>query len=194
MPNRGGPFCHRPSYCSGIGQYVTDLFDGSHAHRRPLGAISTTWVGSFRAFSGYCAGAPFIEKMRGNMALEGAMSVITAAGVGVILNFAVWFGYMSRLQRSIGVAWRLGHGHSGDDCDQMAVACLDGTGGLGDLLSSDVGNYDTFAFSVAWTALVASLREGGYEARGEDHDSMPLRSTSTTAQPLLHSKSTIPDQ
>jgi chromate transporter len=38
------------------------------------------------------AGAPFIEKMRGNTALGGAMSAITAAVVGVILNLAVWFG------------------------------------------------------------------------------------------------------
>jgi chromate transporter len=36
-------------------------------------------------------GAPFIEKLRGNAALSGALSAITAAVVGVILNLAVWF-------------------------------------------------------------------------------------------------------
>ncbi|MGO7418187.1 hypothetical protein ACCS64_38430, partial [Rhizobium ruizarguesonis] len=32
-----------------------------------------------------------IEKLRGNIALAGAMSAITAAVVGVILNLAIWF-------------------------------------------------------------------------------------------------------
>jgi chromate transporter len=36
-------------------------------------------------------GAPFIEVMRGNKALAGALSAITAAVVGVILNLAIWF-------------------------------------------------------------------------------------------------------
>ncbi|HYY83798.1 MAG TPA: chromate transporter, partial [Beijerinckiaceae bacterium] len=34
---------------------------------------------------------PFIETLRGNKALSGALSAITAAVVGVILNLAVWF-------------------------------------------------------------------------------------------------------
>jgi len=37
-------------------------------------------------------GAPFIEKLRGNAVLASAMSAITAAVVGVILNLAIWFG------------------------------------------------------------------------------------------------------
>ena len=36
-------------------------------------------------------GAPFIERLRGNTALSGALSAITAAVVGVILNLAIWF-------------------------------------------------------------------------------------------------------
>lgn len=36
-------------------------------------------------------GAPFIERMRGNAALAGALSAITAAVVGVVLNLAAWF-------------------------------------------------------------------------------------------------------
>lgn len=57
-----------------------------------LGAILTTWVTFLPSFLWIFAGAPFIEKMRGNVALGGAMSAITAAVVGVILNLAVWFG------------------------------------------------------------------------------------------------------
>ena len=36
-------------------------------------------------------GAPFAEALRGNKALNGALSAITAAVVGVVLNLAVWF-------------------------------------------------------------------------------------------------------
>jgi chromate transporter len=36
-------------------------------------------------------GAPFIEVMRGNKALAGALPAITAAVVGVVLNLAIWF-------------------------------------------------------------------------------------------------------
>jgi chromate transporter len=37
------------------------------------------------------AGAPFIEELRGNRKLAGALAAITAAVVGVILNLSVWF-------------------------------------------------------------------------------------------------------
>ncbi|MBY5666183.1 chromate efflux transporter [Rhizobium leguminosarum] len=57
-----------------------------------LAAILTTWVTFLPSFLWIFAGAPFIEKMRGNAALSGAMSAITAAVVGVILNLAIWFG------------------------------------------------------------------------------------------------------
>lgn len=57
-----------------------------------LAALLTTWVTFVPCFLWIFLGAPFIEKMRGNVALTGAMSAITAAVVGVILNLAVWFG------------------------------------------------------------------------------------------------------
>jgi chromate transporter len=34
-------------------------------------------------------GAPFIEQPRGNRSLHGALSIITAAVVGVVLNLAI---------------------------------------------------------------------------------------------------------
>src|SRR5204862_3020647 len=36
-------------------------------------------------------GAPFIERLRNNKPLNGALAGITAAVVGVILNLAIWF-------------------------------------------------------------------------------------------------------
>jgi chromate transporter len=56
-----------------------------------LAAILTTWVTFVPCFLWIFLGAPFIEKLRGNAALSGALSAITAAVVGVILNLAVWF-------------------------------------------------------------------------------------------------------
>lgn len=57
-----------------------------------LGAILTTWVTFVPCFLWIFAGAPFVERLRGNRALSAALGAITAAVVGVILNLAVWFG------------------------------------------------------------------------------------------------------
>jgi len=56
-----------------------------------LGAILTTWVTFVPCFLWIFAGAPFIERLRGNKALSAALTAITAAVVGVILNLAIWF-------------------------------------------------------------------------------------------------------
>ncbi|RUN77625.1 chromate efflux transporter [Sphingomonas sp. TF3] len=56
-----------------------------------LGGLLATWVTFVPCFLWIFLGAPFIERMRGNVALSGALSAITAAVVGVVLNLAVWF-------------------------------------------------------------------------------------------------------
>jgi chromate transporter len=56
-----------------------------------LGAAMTTWTIFAPSFVFIFAGAPFIEDLRGNPRLAGALSAITAAVVGVVLNLAVWF-------------------------------------------------------------------------------------------------------
>lgn len=56
-----------------------------------IGSIITTWVTFVPCFLWIFLGAPYIENLRGNKALGSALSVITAAVVGVILNLAVWF-------------------------------------------------------------------------------------------------------
>ena len=71
-----------------------------------LAAILTTWVTFVPCFLWIFLGAPFIEKLRGNAALSGAMSAITAAVVGVILNLAIWFG----LHTLFGEVWVLAAG------------------------------------------------------------------------------------
>ena len=56
-----------------------------------LGAMMTTWVTFTPAMLLIFAGAPFIENLRANRRLSGALAAITAAVVGVILNLTVWF-------------------------------------------------------------------------------------------------------
>lgn len=56
-----------------------------------LGGLLATWVTFAPCFLWIFLGAPFIERLRGNLAVAGALSAITAAVVGVILNLAIWF-------------------------------------------------------------------------------------------------------
>jgi len=56
-----------------------------------LGAILTTWVTFVPCFLWIFLGAPYIEALRSNAALTGAMSAITAAVVGLVMNLAAWF-------------------------------------------------------------------------------------------------------
>ncbi len=56
-----------------------------------LGALLTTWATFTPCFLWVFLGAPYIEQLRGNVKLASALSAITAAVVGVVLNLAVWF-------------------------------------------------------------------------------------------------------
>ncbi|PTM49895.1 chromate efflux transporter [Phreatobacter oligotrophus] len=57
-----------------------------------IGATLTTWVTFIPCFLWIFLGAPYIETLRANKALSGALTAITASVVGVILNLAIWFG------------------------------------------------------------------------------------------------------
>jgi chromate transporter len=56
-----------------------------------LGSAITTWVTFVPPMLLIFAGAPFVEQLRANTRLSGALAAITAAVVGVILNLTVWF-------------------------------------------------------------------------------------------------------
>jgi len=56
-----------------------------------IGAALTTWVTFVPAMLWIFAGAPFLEDLRANRRLAGALAAITAAVVGVVLNLSVWF-------------------------------------------------------------------------------------------------------
>jgi chromate transporter len=74
-------------------------FLGAYRHPGPLdpmaagilGSLVTTWVTFVPCFLWIFLGAPYVELLRGNRRLAAALSTITAAVVGVILNLAVWF-------------------------------------------------------------------------------------------------------
>ena len=71
------------------------------AHRDPsglspmlagtLGGLLATWVTFTPCFLWIFLGAPFMEQLRGNKSVNAALSAITAAVVGVVLNLSVWF-------------------------------------------------------------------------------------------------------
>jgi chromate transporter len=55
------------------------------------GSVITTWVTYAPCFLWIFLGAPYIEYLRGRKALNAALSTITAAVVGVVLNLSIWF-------------------------------------------------------------------------------------------------------
>jgi chromate transporter len=58
-----------------------------------LGGLLTTFVTFLPCFFFIFAFAPFIEAMAGSHKIQAALTSVTAAVVGVVLNLAVWFGY-----------------------------------------------------------------------------------------------------
>jgi chromate transporter len=62
------------------------------------GGLLATWVTFAPCFAWIFLGAPFMERLRRNRALSAALSAVTAAVVGVILNLALWF--------AVHVIWR----------------------------------------------------------------------------------------
>ena len=70
-----------------------------------LGGLLATWVTFAPCFLWIFLGAPYIEILRGNRSLSAALSAITAAVVGVILNLAIWFGIHTIFREVRTVAW-----------------------------------------------------------------------------------------
>ncbi len=70
-----------------------------------LCAGMTTWVTFVPCFLWIFLGAPHIERLRGNVALGAALSAVTAAVVGVILNLAVWFAWQVWRPAGEGADW-----------------------------------------------------------------------------------------
>ena len=68
-----------------------------------LGGLLATWVTFTPCFLWIFLGAPFVEKLRGNKSLNAALSALTAAVVGVILNLAIWFAIHTVFRQTVPV-------------------------------------------------------------------------------------------
>ena len=67
------------------------LSEGAPLLAGTLGGLLATCVTFAPCFAWIFLGAPWMEKLRKNTALASALSAVTAAVVGVILNLAIWF-------------------------------------------------------------------------------------------------------
>ena len=76
-----------------------------------LGGLLATWVTFAPCFLWVFLGGPYIEKVRANKALSGALAAVTAAVVGVVLNLAVWFAIHTIFHTTVTVS---GYGLSFD--------------------------------------------------------------------------------
>lgn len=56
-----------------------------------VGSLLTTWVTFVPCFYWIFLGAPLVERLRSRPSLNAALSTVTAAVVGVVLNLAIWF-------------------------------------------------------------------------------------------------------
>jgi chromate transporter len=108
-----------------------------------LGGLLATWVTFTPCFLWIFLGAPFVETLRGNKALAGALSAITAAVCGVILNLAIWFAIHTVFRETLPVR---GYGLSFDaplpaSADPWALA----------LAAAAVLAIFRFKFGMLWT-------------------------------------------
>ncbi|MBI5162372.1 MAG: chromate efflux transporter [Magnetospirillum sp.] len=100
-----------------------------------IGALVTTWMTFVPCFLWIFLGAPYIESLRGNTQLSAALSTITAAVVGVVLNLAVWFSIHVLFAR----------------VEEVRVAGMR-------LPVPDLASLDVAALALAVAALVAMIR------------------------------------
>jgi chromate transporter len=100
-----------------------------------LGALVTVWVTFVPCFLWIFLGAPYIEALRGHRGLRAALSAITAAVVGVIVNLSLWFALHVLFRRVAELRF-----------------------GPLRLLVPELGSWDPAAFVLSTFALVAILK------------------------------------
>lgn len=70
-----------------------------------LGSAVTVWATFVPCFLWIFLGAPYIQKLHDHARLQAALTGVTAAVVGVILNLAVWFAGHALWSAETGVQW-----------------------------------------------------------------------------------------
>ncbi len=69
-----------------------------------LGGLVATFVTFSPCFLWIFAGAPYVERLRGNARLSGALAGVLAAAVGVIASLALWFAIHTLFAQNVHVA------------------------------------------------------------------------------------------
>jgi chromate transporter len=111
-----------------------------------LGGLLATWVTFTPCFLWIFVGAPYIEALRDNKALASALSTITAAVVGVILNLSIWFALHTLFRQTFPV-----HGF-GLSFDAPVLASID----LPALVLSIAAATAIFRFKVGMLVVLAA--------------------------------------
>ncbi len=70
-----------------------------------VASLLTTWVTFVPCFVFVFAGAPYVERLRGNHALSAALTGIMAAVVGVIANLAIYFAFHTLFRDVSSFTW-----------------------------------------------------------------------------------------
>lgn len=91
-----GPLIQVVQFVGFLGGYKSELNQdpqntGAALQAGVIGSLVVNWVTYLPCFLWIFLGAPYIELLRGQKEFSCALSAITAAVVGVVLNLAVWF-------------------------------------------------------------------------------------------------------
>jgi len=65
------------------------------------GSLVVTWVTFVPSFLWIFVGAPYIEYLRGRTSITAALSAVTAAVVGVIVNLGLWFAVQTLFESTV---------------------------------------------------------------------------------------------
>jgi chromate transporter len=122
-----------------------------------IGSVITCWVTYAPCFLWIFVGAPYIEHFRGKQSLNAALSAITAAVVGVILNLSIWFA-LHVLFREVDksswgpIHWEIPRWHT-VDFKSLAITAV----AFGLLFGTKLGMIRTLGVCVALGILVTML-------------------------------------
>lgn len=89
-----GPLIMVVAFVGFVGGYVQPMFGADHPFLAGAVAASlVTWFTFLPSFLFILAGGPLVESTHNELKFTAPLTGITAAGVGVILNLALFFGY-----------------------------------------------------------------------------------------------------
>jgi chromate transporter len=99
-----GPLIMVVQFVGFLGAYHAAALDPTHPlppiAAGILGSVITVWATFAPCFLYIMTGARWVERLRRNRALTAALSAVTAAVVGVVLNLAIWFAIQALFQQT----------------------------------------------------------------------------------------------